>query len=297
MTLAVMPAIGTAAQAAFRTASAEHASAQPALALAMIGVLALVPAVAAACAATGANFAQSGGLHVRGIKLGLTHLNPVAGLKRMLGGEAIVGAVRATLAFACALAVMIPIGMETFAHAAVLTGPAQIGLLVRDGAIRVVLSALAVGCIFAFADYALARRRWLRDIKMTHEEMKRDQKENDGDPHARSRRKSLHRSLVRGSVSRTRDASFVVVNPTHIAIAVRYAPPQIGVPEILVRAADDAAMSVKAIANEHAIPIVENVALARALYADGEAGAPIPPQTFVAVARVIAELSRAGLLT
>jgi flagellar biosynthesis protein FlhB len=89
----------------------------------------------------------------------------------------------------------------------------------------------------------------------------------------------------------------VVVNPTHIAIAVRYAPPGVPVPEILVRAADEAARSVRELAAAHGIPIVENVALARALYATGEAGSAIPSPTFVAVARVIAELVRAGAIT
>ena len=230
-------------------------------------------------------------------KLQLTRLNPVAGIKRMVGAEAAVAAARAVVAFAVAALATWPLGVEIFARAMTLSGTGAFGVLVVDGAERACFSAIAVGACFALADYAVVRRRWLRDLKMTLEEVRRDQKENDGDPHTRSRRKALHRTLVRGSIARTKDASFVVVNPTHIAIAVRYAPPDVAVPEILVRAADEAALSVKALAGAHGIPIIENVALARALYAQGEAGRAIPTDTFVAVARVIAELVRSGAIT
>jgi type III secretion protein U len=156
--------------------------------------------------------------------------------------------------------------------------------------------AAGVGAFFAFADYAVVRRRWLQSLKMTFEEFKRDAKEQDGDPHTKSRRKQLHRTLVRGGIARTREASFVVVNPTHIAIALRYAPPAVPVPEILVRASDAAALDVRAIAERAGIPVVENVALARLLWRCGEAGRPIPAESFVAVATAIAALIRAGVL-
>ena len=76
--------------------------------------------------------------------------------------------------------------------------------------------------------------------KVSHEDEQRD-----------ARRKTLHRTFVRGSIGRTKEASFVVVNPTHIAIAIRYAPPSIAVPEILVRAADEGAQNVKQIGRAH----------------------------------------------
>jgi flagellar biosynthesis protein FlhB len=151
--------------------------------------------------------------------------------------------------------------------------------------------------VFSLADYALARRRWLRGLRMSFAELKRDAKENEGDPQAKAGRKAIHRSIVRGAISRTREASLVVVNPTHVAVALRYAPPAVPVPEILVRALDEGAQRVKRIAREAGIPIVEDVALARLLYAEGEPGRAIPPQTYVAVAQVIAALARSGVLS
>jgi flagellar biosynthesis protein FlhB len=267
-----------------------------ALRLTTVLALGLLPAATAAAGAVSVGLLQSGGLHVAAPKLQFTRLNPVAGLKRMAGGEAAVGALRAVAAFALVSAVLTPLAAGPFARATTLVETGGLAQLAFDGMQRACWAALAVGAAFAAVDYALARRRWLRGLKMTFEELRRDQKENDGDPQARSRRKTLHRALVRGSVARTKDASFVVVNPTHIAVAIRYVPPAVPVPEILVRAADDAAHTVRELARRHGIPIVENVALARALFAQGEAGCAIPSPTFVAVARVIAELLRAGVL-
>jgi flagellar biosynthesis protein FlhB len=296
-TFAVIPAIGACAAAALRSLAGQADPFRPPAALSIMLGISFLPAVAAGIGALGAGMAQAGGLRVTLPKLQLQRLNPVAGLKRMLGGEAIVGVVRAVVAFGVASGVLWPLVLELFTRSTTVADPRAFGALALDGMQRACCAAILTGAAFAGIDYALARRRWLRDIKMSLEELRRDQKENDGDPHARSRRKTLHRSFTRGSVGRTKEASFVVVNPTHIAIAIRYAPPAVAVPEILVRAADEGALSVKAIAREHGIPIVENIVLARVLYAQGEAGRAIPSPTFVAVARVIAELLRAGVLT
>ncbi len=264
--------------------------------LAMLAVAALVPAVAAAVAGTACAFAQAGGLHLGGIHLDLKRLDPFAGLKRMLGGEAAVGAARAVLAFAAAVGAMAPVGVQLVGGAAQLGSPRAAALLVAGAALRAWCAAFAVAAAFAIADYALARRRWLRGLRMSLDEIKREAKENEGDPQARARRKTVHRSIVRGAVSRTCEASFVVVNPEHVAVALRYAPPAVPVPTILVRALDEAALRVKALARELAIPVVEDVGLARLLYASGENDRPIPADAYVAVAQIVASLAREGLL-
>jgi len=264
--------------------------------VAVIAFAALLPAAAAASAGSAAALAQSGGLHAVAVRADLKRLDPVAGLKRMLGGEAVVAIARAALAFTAALLAMLPLARDVVAAGAALGSPGAAAQLVAFAGLRACGAALAVGTAFAVADYALARRRWLRGLKMSFEELKRDAKENDGDPQARARRKSAHRTMVRGAVGRTREASFVVVNPTHVAVALRYAPPAIPVPEILVRASDDAALRVRAIAREHGIPVVEDITLARLLYAQGENGRAIPPDAYVAVAQIVAALARDGAL-
>ena len=308
-TAAALP-LGAAAVLAALHAIAAHASASAdvsthaapsgyafASAFGVVAAAALLPAVAAGVAGVAIAFAQSGGLHVSGVRLDPKRLDLIAGLKRMAGGETVVGVARAALAFAAALAAMLPVARELIAGGSALAAPAAAAALVGSAALRACCAALAIGAVFAVADYALARRRWLRGLKMSHDEIKRDAKENDGDPHARSRRTAAHRTMVRGAIARTREASFVVVNPTHVAVALRYAPPEIPVPQILVRALDEAALRVRAIAREHGIPVVEDVGLARLLYAQGESGRAIPAGAYLAVAQIVASLAREGVLT
>ncbi len=289
--------IATSAANALRAQRAHSVGILAARDLTTIVAYAAIPIAAAAAGAMAAGVLQAGGIRLTTPRLSWARLAPVAGLRRMVGGEAVVAALRAVVAFATVALALVPIIIDLFTRAAGVTDPAALAFLAGSGAQRACWSAAAIGAGFAAVDFALARGRWLRELKMTREEMRRDQKENDGDPTTRSRRKALYRSLVRGSIARTKDASFVVVNPTHIAIAVRYAPPDVAVPQILVRAADAGAHAVKALARRHAIPIVENVQLARALYAQGEAGQAIPGETYVAVARVIAALIREGVLS
>jgi flagellar biosynthesis protein FlhB len=292
--LAVPLGAGAAASAVRVTAQRAHAVEAPAFAL--LVVAALLPAAAAATAGCAVTLAQSGGLHAIALRLDPARLQPVGGLKRMFGGEAVVAALRGTLAFGVALIAVAPVVGDAVSSGATLTSPLAAAALAGPAALRACWAAAAVGAAFALADYALARRRWLRSLRMSLEELRRDAKEHDGNPQARSRRKSAHRALVRGSLERLREASFVVVNPTHVAVAMRYAPPAVPVPEVLVRALDDAALRVKSIARERRIPVVEDAALARLLYAQGESGRPIPPEAYVAVAQIVAALAREGVL-
>ncbi|MGH7682845.1 MAG: EscU/YscU/HrcU family type III secretion system export apparatus switch protein, partial [Vulcanimicrobiaceae bacterium] len=164
----------------------------------------------------------------------------------------------------------------------------------RPSAIGGTLAAVAVaGGVGALADVFAARTAWRRRLRMTHEELRHDLREHDGNPQTRGRRRRLHRELMRGAVREVRRASFVIVNPTHVAVAVRYAPPQTPVPAILVRAADAKARKVRELAAELSVPIIEDPPLARALYAHDALG-PIPPEAYVAVAQIVAYLQRRG---
>jgi len=290
-----LPLLATTAAGAVRatTSSVPEFAALPALTLIAFG---FVPALCAALGAIAISMAQSGGVRIAAVTFTLGKLAPVPGFKRMFGGEAVVGALRAATAFAVVIAVVTPVVIRAVAAASASGSLAATAGIVQSAVLQACWSAVAAGALFAAADYALVRRRWLHSIKMTFDEVKRDAKEQDGDPHAKSRRRQLHRTLVRGGVARTREAAFVIANPTHIAIAIRYAPPEVPVPEIVCRARDALALEVRAIAERAGIPVVADVALARWLWRTGESGRPIPAETFVAVAITIAALVRAGAL-
>ncbi len=260
-------------------------------------VLMLVPAIAGACAAFAANVLQSGGLRCIAVTPKPERLSPVENLKRMFSKESLVTAARATMAFICAGAAIVPAFAGILAaalHAADLRGVANSAW---NGALHAAAVACVVGGVFAGADYGVQFARWRKRLRMSFEELKRDQKDHDGDPQARGRRRALHRQIARGSLRKVKDAAFVITNPTHIAIALEYRPPQVPVPRVLVRAADESAARARELAAAHGVPRVENVSLARKLYATAQPGEYIPQETYIAVAEIVAALTKTGVLS
>jgi flagellar biosynthetic protein FlhB len=257
---------------------------------------ALVPVGCAAAAGTIASVVQSGGLSFVAVGPKFERLDPFEGAKRVLSRETFGHAARAMLAFGVACAVMAPAILgcaDGVVRAAALPAVAAI---VWHAAQGVAFAACATGALFAVAEYGAARGAWLRKLRMSLDERKREAKEQDGDPFVRGRRRALHRSLVRGALAKVKDASFVVANPTHVAVALEYRPPEIPVPRVLVRAAEEGALRVRSLAAAHRVPVIEDVRLARALYRDARAGDPIAPAHFVAVAEIVAALARSARL-
>jgi flagellar biosynthesis protein FlhB len=291
--LSVPPMLGCAANAIAAAARERTVAASTGGIAAMLG-WAIVPLAAAAACAIAAGIAD-GGLRTSMPGFDGKRVDPIAGFRRMFSRDALVAAARAAAAFAAAIAGLALLARDAFSGALEAIAPAALASFARSVALRSCLSVLAVGALFALLDRWSAQRRWLENLRMTHEELKRDIRESEGDPQARGRRLALHRAIVRGSLARVREASFVVANPDHVAVALKYAPPGVPVPEILVRACDEGARRVKALAAEHGIPIVENVPLARALFAQGEAGETIPRDLYVAVAQIVAALVDEGL--
>ena len=293
-TLAVAAPIGALGRAAF--AQAAHGG-TPVELCAAIAALALVPMTCAAAGGLLGGIVQIGGRVLVAPAVKFERLQPVEGIKRMVSREAATHGTRALAAFALASLAMAPTLRQLVSAGTGAPAPQSIAQIAWDGAMHVVFAAAGVGLLFAVAEYAVARRAWLRKLRMSLAELRRELKESDGDPLARSRRKALHRNLIRGALVRVKDAAFVVVNPTHVAIALEYRPPEIPVPTVLVRAADEMALRVRDIAAEHNVPVIENVPLARALYRDGAIGEPIAYEHYVAVAEVVAALFRSGALT
>jgi flagellar biosynthesis protein FlhB len=228
--------------------------------------------------------AQGGGLAFVMPSPRLAKLDPVAGLKRMFSRDAALAGAKALLvAGAVGLAIAAPV-RETFARAQLGASAAQTASLATHALAGVAASALAVAAAFACGDVALERAKWRRRLRMSLEELKRDRRQNDGDPLLRGRRRQAHRNLVRGAIGRVAEA------------ALEYRPPDVAVPRVLVRARDAGALEVRRRANALGIPVVENVELARSLFATCGAGEYIPAAAYAAVAAIVAALLRAGTL-
>lgn len=151
------------------------------------------------------------------------------------------------------------------------------------------IAGIAIAILLLVAvDLVWSRSHWLQELQMTRQEVKEEQKQIQGDPLVRSRMRSLaldrrRRSMI-AAVSR---ATLVVANPTHYAIAMRYAREEGGAPRVLAKGKDILALRIRQVAEEHNIPIVEDKALARSMYDSVEIDRMIPPEFYQAVAELI----------
>ena len=128
---------------------------------------------------------------------------------------------------------------------------------------------------------------------MSHEEVKQEHKESDGNPLIKSRMRQRQREIADGaSIPAVPKADFVVMNPTHYAVALRYDDQSMNAPQVISRGTDLLAFKIRDIAQAHKIPVLQSPALARALYAHAELDQPIPAQLYAAVAQVLAYVYR-----
>jgi flagellar biosynthetic protein FlhB len=163
-------------------------------------------------------------------------------------------------------------------------------------AVGEVLAKLGLWCTLALAvltalDYGHSWMRHEASIRMSLEELKREHKQQEGDPRIKSRQRAAARErLRRGLKKQVLESDVVIANPTHIAIALRYKPQQ-GAPVVLARGFDEVALYMRQIAEEGGVPVIENKPLARAL-AEVKVGRVIPVEFYGAVAEVLAFVYR-----
>ena len=140
----------------------------------------------------------------------------------------------------------------------------------------------------AAIDFLYTKFKYTKDHMMSKDEVKREYKEMDGDPMIKSKRKQLHRELLnQGTISKTRKAKVLVVNPTHYAVALDFDRDTQPLPLILAKGEGEMALRMIAVAREEKIPVMREPPLARALFAEGEEGQYIPDSLLVQVAEVL----------
>ncbi len=156
----------------------------------------------------------------------------------------------------------------------------------------VFIRAVAIAAVVAVADFLWNRRRTRRDLRMTKDEVRRELKEQMGDPLVRSRRTERARQLNRNRVlADIGQADVVITNPTHLAVVLKYVPSD-PAPRVLTKGADRAAARICAQARRHGVPVLQNKPLARALFRRVRPGDYVPHALFEAVAIVLATVYR-----
>lgn len=223
-----------------------------------------------------------------------SRISPMAGAKRMFGKEAWVN-------FAKGLAKTGLIGavlwttlwnehdrLESFAQmnvSALL--PAALVL-----AIKLMASALALFAVIAIGDFGWQRFSWYQRQRMTKQELKDEYKNSEGNPEVKAKLRQIRAQRVRKRMmAAVPKATVIITNPTHYAVALQYEP-GMAAPLCLAKGVDAVALKIREVAGEHSVPIVENVPLARALYASVDIDEEIPVEHYQAVAEVIGYVLR-----
>lgn len=236
-----------------------------------------------------ATLAQGGFyLATKAVKPSAKKLNPISGAKRIFGPQAwwegakmlLKSSVVAVLVYG-AMQAMLPLVGGLVPVAVVLQA-------VSDHVLDLIRNVAVAGLAMAGADYAFQRRRVGKQTRMSKHEVKQEHKQSDGDPLVKSairgRQLAMARSRMMAAVP---EADVVLVNPTHVAVALRYDPER-GAPRVVARGAGAVAARIREAAAGHDVPLVRDVPLARALYSSCQVGHEIPPELFAAVAQVLA---------
>jgi len=164
---------------------------------------------------------------------------------------------------------------------------------VGEVAVRVGLYGGVAFAIIAALDYALARRRFAEDAKMSLQEVRDEHKEQEGDPlFKRHRRQKMRQLADRRALADVSKATVIVTNPTHISIALRYEPETDLAPMVVAKGIDSTALAMRRRARKHGVPVVENKPLARQMHREAKVGAMIPVDLYTAVAEIIAHVMR-----
>ena len=157
-----------------------------------------------------------------------------------------------------------------------------------------ILSILIILCLIAIGDYIWSRHTWLQKLRMSRQDLKEEFKETEGSPEVKSRMRRLQmeasqRAMQQAqAVENVKDATVVITNPTHFAVAIKYDPDEDTVPMIIAMGKDILAKRIMEQAELHSKSIVRSPVLARALYFTGEIGAVISEKLYAAVASILA---------
>jgi len=227
------------------------------------------------------------------LALNFEKIDPVKGLGRLFSAKGLLELVKALIKFFLLLAVTML--LFEFYQTRILTlsafNPAEASLRAVN-LLAWALFALSGALLFiVFFDVPFELWNHTRQLRMTRQEVRDEQKETDGRPEIKTRIRTLQREIAqRRMMHDVPTADVVITNPTHYAVALRYREAPGSAPTVVARGMDLIALQIQAVARAHEVPLFEAPPLARALYASTDIGEEIPEALYVAVARILAYL-------
>nr|WP_321462042.1 flagellar biosynthesis protein FlhB [uncultured Cohaesibacter sp.] len=220
----------------------------------------------------------------------LSKLSPAKGFSRMFGAQGWVEFLKA-LAKLTMLAVVLAILISSQRQVLVnsmFTDPTLLPEELLSLTIRLVSGICVATISLVLLDVLWVRGKWRRDLRMSPKEVKDEIKQSEGDPLVKGRMRSLARDRARNRmIASVPQATVVIANPTHFSVALRYEHSVDKAPVVVAKGQDLIALKIRQIAEENGIPVIENVPLARSLFAESEVDLPIPPQFFRVVAEIL----------
>lgn len=220
-------------------------------------------------------------------------LDPWKGLQRMFSTQSLWLLVKGFLKVGIiGVAVGLAIASQLHAYAELLVMPlgaalSESGTLLSAVMIRAAAAFFVIGAIDAVYQY----RSFQQSLKMSTVEIRDEMKESEGDPQIKGRRRQMHRKLIQTGMREVKNASVIVTNPTHYAVALKWDEKQMQAPVVAAKGTDDVALAMREIAYQNSIPIVENPSLARSLYVV-PLGDTIREEHYQAVADILAFIIR-----
>jgi flagellar biosynthetic protein FlhB len=261
-----------------------------------IGGALVVPLGLLAALALLSGFAQHGvSFSVEPLMPDFSKVSPGAGFKRLFSTQALAefvkGLIKLTIVGGVATYVLWP----EFRMLDQLPAFSPMALLQHLGSLaaKLMWSVLAVVAAIAALDMLYQRFRHMKGLRMSRQEMKDEMKQSDGDPHIKARLRQLRMERTRKRMmAKVPEATVVVTNPTHFAVALKYVREEMDAPVVVAKGADFIALKIREVAGANHVPIVENPPLARALYATCDIDQPIRHEHFKAVAEIIGYVMR-----
>ena len=238
-----------------------------------------------------AGFLQTGPLFTTDpIKPDLSKISLIKGIGRLFSKRAIMefvkGIVKLVLVSITGILVLRPYfdTVEHFIGPNILQSLSEMETLF----LRMMVAILSVLFVLAIADYIFQRMEYMKDQRMSKQEIKEEYKQTEGDPHVKGRLRQLREQKARQRMMQAvPTADVVITNPTHYAVALKYEAQEMNAPIMVAKGVDAVAERIKAVAEENKVPIVENPVLARALHESMEIDQIIPQEHYKAVAEVI----------
>lgn len=243
-------------------------------------------------ASLAANYIQGGWLFsAQRLAPDFSRLQLLSGLKRLFSGQSLMELVKALakvgLIGGIAYLTLRPLLPQL--PELLLKEPAQVATFLRASGLgvawRILLALLVLGAL----DYLYQRYRFEKNLKMTKQEVKEEMRQVEGDPRVKARMRSIMRQMAaKRMMADVPKADVVITNPTHIAVALQYDGASMVAPRVVAKGQGFVALKIMALAQESAVPMVQNVDLARSLYKAVEVGEFIPTSLYRAVAEVLA---------